>query len=136
MSYNIPTNFTHLVEGLQLRANIFTPAGASNAFVNTGATNPSFSVLQGSIGAGSVITNVILCSPSGGFSGAVTYTVSISGASAAFTGGVAQFQGASLWNPLPYLCSTSLAQDSFFVVSATGGGTTQATPNIMVQYLD
>ena len=132
---NIPTNFVNLVEPRQLRTNIFTPSSASNGIVGPSASTPSFSVLQGSIGAGSAILNLILCSPQG-FSSTVTYTVSISGANAAYTGDVASFQGNVLWKPLAYLCSASLGQDSFFVVSAVGTPTTTATPNVMVQYLD
>lgn len=139
---NVPTNYQNLIEPRTVRCvtcRADPPYNTSSWLGNTTAV--TYANLSGLLGAGSVITNVILSAPSGrtesGVSPNVTYTVGISGPST--TGTVAQFAGLNLYSAGSYLASMSLSKSCWLTVSGTGpsfGGTTYAIPNVTVTYLD
>lgn len=150
--YNLPTNFTELIEPRTLECVIATPYGdAKVAYGNTG-TVPSGYTTQayagGSlsalsynsfIGAGSIIKGVSLMNPTQGTfaAGGFTYTISLTGASASLTGDLVSFQGFSLKTPLA-LYGSVIEQNSSLLVSLANVYTVQyqLPPNVVVEYLN
>lgn len=135
----VATNYRDLIDARTVRTVTFKadlPYNTQDGWLG-GTTTATYANLSGLLGAGNLITNVILTSSSStAISSAVTYTVGISGST---TGTVAKFVGTNLYSVGSYLASASLPSACWLTVSGTGAsfaGTTYAIPNVTVTYLD
>jgi len=151
--YNLPTNFTNLIEPRTLECVIATPYGDTKVAYGNSGTVPSGYTTQASagynslpavsynsfIGAGSIIKGVSLMNPTQGnyAAGGFTYTISLTGASASLTGDIVSFQGFSTKTPLA-LYGSVVQQNSSLLVSLTNSSTVQyqLPPNVIVDYLN
>lgn len=156
---NFSTNFTNLIDPRTVKCVIFPPYGNSTTtlYGNSGSVPAGFATAapgtifyNGSVGAGSIITNVHLLNPTSGTFAAsddYSYTVSLVGVTGpgsnssittSVTGDVVSFLGLGIPTPLP-LYGTVIQQNSSLLVNLSGGPGTfqyQLPPNVMVSYLD
>ena len=150
--YNLPTNFTELIEPRTIECVIATPYGDTKVAYGNSGTVPTGYTTQASagygslpvsynsfIGAGSIIKGVSLMNPTQGSyaAGGFTYTISLTGASASLTGDIVSFEGFSTKTPLA-LFGSVVQQNSSLLVSLTNGSTVQfqLPPNVVVEYLN
>ena len=141
MSTNIlSTNYTGLVEPRMMRSALFPPVNPKAFFGGgTGASNENFGVLQGTIGAGSILIFSQLV-PTGSNWGGSTgggnndIILAITGNDPTLTGDVAYFSGYNGAVPLRYFNSV-VPQDSYFVVYQTGDNNFESPiPTALVLY--
>lgn len=122
--FPIPTNFSGLIRPRSSKTQLFSGTG-------TTMSSGTPVALQGYIGAGSVIVSAYV----GGAAASTTYTISITGAYAAYTGDVAKFFGVA---PVPSTLNGAfgvpLTQDSYVIVSTSG--TTVAIPKAIITYIE